>query len=215
MAKRVIQLYDKYKSTTKVYPKVVEESFEPSAKEYIKGQVVANPTPAGGETTLAYLEIGGTKYAIPVPTNVVANPELAGTEAELGSIQIGETKYKIGGGKQLYQHNITGKEKTTANFKGRVGFTIINSSPTEMLLSDIIDYLTTNYPVSDTSSYKDATVVFYYTNALRVGSGIKATLDGGNYMILANGVDASGNNWGGSAIGLFSDLNWKDKVETL
>ena len=83
MAKKVVQLYDKYKSTTKVFPKIIDECFEESAINKIK--------------TLAQGEV----------IDVEANPELAGTEAELGSIQIGDTKYKVGGGKQLYQHNIT------------------------------------------------------------------------------------------------------------
>lgn len=133
MAKRVIQLYDKYKSTTKVYPLIVGESITPDAKDkiddIIEDNIVANPTPAGGETTLAYLEIGGTKYAIPVPTTVVANPTLAGTEADLGSIQIGETKYKIGGGKQLYRHCIVANaDFSTYGYTYHLTFDIINDN---------------------------------------------------------------------------------------
>lgn len=39
--------------------------------------------------------------------NVVANPTLEGTESDLEGIEIDGTKYKVGGGKQLYQHNIS------------------------------------------------------------------------------------------------------------
>ena len=108
MAKKVIQMYDKYKSTTKIYPKVIKECFQEDAQEYIEGQVVANPELAGTEGSLTSLEVGGTKYKVEQPINVEANPTLAGTEADLTGIQIGETKYKVGGGSQLYQHNITG-----------------------------------------------------------------------------------------------------------
>lgn len=39
--------------------------------------------------------------------NVVANPTLEGTEAELTGLQVGDTKYKAGGGKKLYQYEIS------------------------------------------------------------------------------------------------------------
>ena len=156
MAKKVVQLYDKYKSTTKVFPKIIEECFEESAKEYITGQVVANPTPTGEETTLATLKIGSTQYAIPVPTSVIANPELVGTEAELGSLQIGDTKYKIGGGKQLYQHNITMQYSYYI-----IRFEIINDSATSITSIDTIkDYLFNNnfkfeYNAKNCNGYMD------------------------------------------------------------
>ena len=176
MAKRVIQLYDKYKSTTKVYPLIVGESITPDAKEkiddIIEDNVVANPTPAGGETTLAYLEIGGTKYALPVPTNVVANPTLAGTEAELGSIQIGETKYKIGGGKQLYMHCITARYAYSETREGIFTFKIINDSNTSLSLTDCMNYIKekgfvfAGNPPHATPNYYEASGSFVYLNVV-------------------------------------------------
>lgn len=77
MAKKVIQMYDKYKSTTKIYPKIIEECL---------------PSDIVGKIEDA--------------TKVTANPTLAGTEADLTGLQVGDTKFKVGGGKQLYQHNI-------------------------------------------------------------------------------------------------------------
>lgn len=97
MAKRVIQMYDKYKSTTKTYPKVIKECLQKDVTDYIEGQVEANPT-------------------------------LAGTEASLTGLQIGETKYKVGGGKQLYQHNITISNKNSTQWIFRL--TIINDTIT-------------------------------------------------------------------------------------
>ena len=134
MANKVIQMKDKYKSTNKEFPYIIGDCFTDDADKHvekiIEDNIIANPTPAGGETTLVYLEIGGIVYALPVPTDVIANPTLAGGEAELGSIQIGETKYKIGGGKQLYQHTIN-----IANYGGAVdhyqgNIIIINDNPT-------------------------------------------------------------------------------------
>ena len=140
MAKKVIQMYDKYKSTTKIYPKVIKECFQDDAKEYIEGQVKANPTLAGTEASLTGLEVGGTKYKVEQPINVVANPTLAGTEADLESIEIGETKYKIGGGgKQLYQHNfyiISAVVRLTAK--------ITTDSSTQMTANDLANYLYSN-----------------------------------------------------------------------
>ena len=107
MAKKIIQMYDKYQSTTKVYPKIIKECLQEDVTNYIEGQVVANPTLAGTEAELTGLQVGDTKYKIPEGTVVTANPTLAGTEADLESIEIGDTKYKVGGGKQLYRHCIT------------------------------------------------------------------------------------------------------------
>lgn len=61
----------------------------------VYSQVAANPTLAGTEADLTGLEVDGTKYAVPQPTNVVANPTLAGTEAALAGLEVGNTKYKV------------------------------------------------------------------------------------------------------------------------
>ena len=136
MAKKVIQMYDKYKSTTKIYPKVIKECFQEDAQEYIEGQVVANPELAGTEAGLTGLEVGGTKYKVEQPINVEANPTLAGTEAELEGIEIGDTKYKIGGGKQLYQHLVS---IYNANFT--VTITIINDVATQFNFTTLHAYI--------------------------------------------------------------------------
>ena len=186
MAKKVIQMYDKYQSTTKVYPKVIKESFQEDAQEYIEGQVVANPTPAGGETTLAYIEIGGTKYAIPVPTTVIANPTLAGTEAELGSIQIGETKYKIGGGKQLYQHNISMIDNT---YKSFISFSIINDSNSSFSKSDVITYIKNNFSAL---LPLPCNAVLYYLDILHIGTSLYINYTGGSNNFHFYGVGTDG-----------------------
>lgn len=153
MAKRIVQLYDKYKSTTKVYPLIVGECITPDAKDkiddIIEDNIIANPTPAGGETTLAYLEIGGTKYAIPVPTTVIANPTLAGTEADLGSIQIGDTKYKIGGGKQLYQYEISFRN-VDSQILFNINFILADNLTS---INDFKDWLTTNNHTSTSNLF--------------------------------------------------------------
>lgn len=131
MAKRVIQMYDKYKSTTKTYPKIIKECLQDDVLDLIEGQVEANPTLAGTEASLTGLQIGDTKYAVPQGTTVVANPTLAGTEADLEGLQVGDTKYKVGGGKQLYQHNIRVKAlhvHSGSYYYLSTGITIINDS---------------------------------------------------------------------------------------
>lgn len=45
-------------------------------------------------------------YNLPLGSQVEANPELEGTEDALESVRIDGTNYSIGGGKQLYQHNL-------------------------------------------------------------------------------------------------------------
>lgn len=112
MAKRVIQMYDKYKSTTKTYPKIIKECLQKDVTDYIEGQVEANPTLAGTEASLTGLQVGDTKYKVEQPTTIVANPDPAG-ETELTGLQIGDTKYKVGGGKQLYMHNIYMSDNST------------------------------------------------------------------------------------------------------
>ena len=147
MAKKVIQMYDKYKSTTKIYPKVIKESFQDDAKEYIEGQVVANPELAGTEAGLTSLEVGGTKYKVEQPINVVANPTLAGTEDNLTGLQVGDTKYKVpsgGGGSTRYLHkicvftsnniyaliNIENSDNTVYNTKAKLSQAIYNKGAT-------------------------------------------------------------------------------------
>lgn len=56
---KVKTLTDKYNSTVKIYPKVIEECLP----EGIVG-VVANPTLAGTEASLTGLQIGETKYKV-------------------------------------------------------------------------------------------------------------------------------------------------------
>ena len=89
MAREIIQMYDKYHSTKKVYPKVVEECLPEDYQ--------------------------GLPEEVEEKSTVVANPELAGTEDSLEGIEIDGTKYKAGGGKTLYQHNI---KINLSSFKG-------------------------------------------------------------------------------------------------
>ena len=138
MAKRVIQMYDKYKSTTKTYPKIIKECLQKDVTDYIEGQVEANPTLAGTEAELTGLQVGDTKYKVPQGTQVVANPDPAGT-TELTGLQIGDTKYKINTGKQLYQHNVSFIEDTSG-YEG-IMFPIINDSPTAFTKSTLANWL--------------------------------------------------------------------------
>lgn len=98
---KVKTLTDKYNSTVKIYPKVIEECLPEGIVS-----VEANPTLAGTEAGLTGIQVGNTKYKVEQPITIVANPDPAG-ETELTGLQIGETKYKIGEGKQLYQHNVS------------------------------------------------------------------------------------------------------------
>lgn len=107
MAKKIVQMYDKYQSTTRVYPKIIKDCLQEDVTDYIEGQVEANPTLAGTEASLTGLQVGDTKYKVEQPINVVANPTLAGTEGNLEGLQVGDTKYKVGGGSQLYRNRIT------------------------------------------------------------------------------------------------------------
>lgn len=88
MAKKVIQMYDKYKSTTKIYPKIIEECLPSDIADKIEDA-----------------------------TKVTANPTLDGTESDLTSLEVGDTKYKVDGGKQLYQHNVVLTYSTNYKFK--------------------------------------------------------------------------------------------------
>lgn len=142
MAKRIIQMYDKYQSTTKVYPKIIKDCLQEDVTDYVEGQVKANPTLAGTEASLTGIQVGDTKYKVEQPINVVANPTLAGTEAGLESIEIGDTKYKIsGGGKQLYTHNISFKTANDTSRATRATMQIINDSDTAFTADTLKAYL--------------------------------------------------------------------------
>ena len=97
MAKKIKVLTDKYKSTTKIYPKIKKECLPSDVLNDLDDitKVVANPTLAGTESELTGIEVGDTKYKIPEGTVVIANPTLAGTEDNLEGLQVGDTKYKI------------------------------------------------------------------------------------------------------------------------
>ena len=131
MAKRIIQMYDKYQSTTKVYPKVIKDCLQEDVTSYIEGQVKANPTLAGTEGSLEGLQVGSTKYKVNQPINVVANPTLAGTEAELTGLQVGDTKYKAGGGKTLYSHDLCIWWSVSNSNYGKCYVKIINDDSTQ------------------------------------------------------------------------------------
>lgn len=163
MAKRVIQLYDKYKSTTKVYPLIVGACITPDAKdkidEIIEDNIVANPELAGTEGSLTSLKVGDTKYKVEQPINVVANPTLAGTEADLESIEIGETKYKIGGGgKQLYKHNIYLRKTNVYH----ITVSVINDSATPFDISSFLSYLYTNFNAANGTELLHCSGFAYY-----------------------------------------------------
>lgn len=146
MAKRIIQMYDKYKSTTKVYPKVIKECLQEDVKSYIEGQVVANPTLAGTENALTGIQVGSTKYKVEQPINVVANPTLAGTESDLTGLEVGNTKYKIGGGKQLYKHIIMINSNTLGT--QNLLIEIINDSATQFTITTLATYIRSKFNYS-------------------------------------------------------------------
>ena len=193
MAREIIQMYDKYHSTKKVYPKVVEECLPEDIATKIENstKVTANPTLAGTEAELTGLEVGDTKYKVPTPTTVVANPELAGTESDLEGLQVGETKYKIGGGKQLYQHNITINH--TDGGLGSISLQIINDSDTAFTLSSLYNYIQTNFSNNSNKSGLSCNGIFNYGNTtyLCVSIFYYTTMS----SIYINGVQIDGN-WG-------------------
>ena len=85
MAKKIIQMYDKYQSTTKVYPKIIGECLTEDALDKIKSEVE-------------------TKYEITqvvVEDNEPVGFSIKDTENDIVyNIPVG------GGGSQSYQHNI-------------------------------------------------------------------------------------------------------------
>ena len=85
-------------------------------------------------------------YNLPLGSQVEANPTLEGTESDLEGIKIDGTKYKIGGGKQLYQHNLTfinnGDTGYQANYA--IQATIICDSATPFTLETLAKYLYDN-----------------------------------------------------------------------
>lgn len=128
MAREIIQMYDKYHSTKKVYPKVIEECLPEDYQ--------------------------GLPEAIEDIPTVVANPELAGTEGDLESLQVGDTKYKIGGGKQLYLHTVY-VSRTNGDYTACEGWlSIITDNNTPFTYATLVQYLETknftgnvNYPM--------------------------------------------------------------------
>lgn len=143
MAKKIIQMYDKYQSTTKVYPKVLEECLP---EDY-----------QGLPDSLDDLE--ETVENIP---EVIANPELAGTEDDLEGLQVGNTKYKVGGGKQLYQHNIV----LQLNSTGAVTLQLITDNNVTMNITEIADYIKTK---SSGSTYPIIASGYYISTAKLYG----------------------------------------------
>ena len=71
-------------------------------------------------------------------TQVVANPTLVGTESDLEGIQIAGTKYKVGGGKQLYRHEINFSYGVDSF---EINLTIISEKSTQYSNSQFIDWL--------------------------------------------------------------------------
>lgn len=91
--------------------------------------VLCNPSTYVG--TVIQLELKGT----------VANPTLSGNETELTSIGIGSAAYKVGGGKQLYQHNImVSKSTSTLTFT----LSIISNRATAYDITSLLDYIKAN-----------------------------------------------------------------------
>lgn len=130
MAKKVIQMYDKYHSTTKVYPKLCPECFEDNIVDDIVEksglvEVEANPTLAGTEATLEAIKIGETSYKLSITT---ANPTLAGTEGTLESIEINGTKFKVGvGGAKKYMHILS--VRMTGSYGYTISFVTSDNTP--------------------------------------------------------------------------------------
>lgn len=102
MARKVIQMRDKYHSTTNIYPKQIEASLP---KDVVP--VAPEPetyTPTGEEPDAEYITINNVTYKVGGGgTEVVANPTLAGTEADLTGLQVGDTKYKVPSGGSFTQ----------------------------------------------------------------------------------------------------------------
>ena len=91
-----------------------------------------------------------TSYNLPLGTQVEANPTLESGEDELESIEIDGTKYKVGGGKQLYQHNV--RIKFGSNYY-ELFLQITNDNPNTMFtdLASIVQYLVDNGHTTESS----------------------------------------------------------------
>lgn len=116
MAKKVIQMYDKYQSTTKVYPLIIGDSLTEDAMDIIKSEVAS-------------------KYEI---TQVVVE------DSEPVGFSIKDTENNVtynidlsGGGKQLYQHNL----EITRNQSFKLFAEIINDSDVQFDFDTLFTYL--------------------------------------------------------------------------
>lgn len=194
MAKRIIQMYDKYHSTTKVYPKIIKESLEKDVTDYIEGQVEANPSLAGTEASLTGLQVGDTKYKVEQPINVEANPILAGTESDLSSIEIGDTKYKIGGGKILYRNRVDiGAASWTYHAEAKTGHITLDLI-CETELKNITDFISYINSLDDYKSMFGVITSAQYTTYPLYIRGIKKASSSGKLNVKCRGMELGNSN---------------------
>ena len=77
-------------------------------------------------------------YNLLLGSQVEANPTLEGTESDLEGIEIDGTKYKVGGGSQLYQHNIRIRYyKSDGNYNFVATFIKVSAKSTAFTDSEI------------------------------------------------------------------------------
>lgn len=166
--------------------------------------VLCNPSTYVG--TVIQLELKGT----------IANPTLSGNETELTSIGIGSVAYKIGGGKQLYQHNI---KLFRSGFDYVCFFKIINdeSTPYNDRINDLFTYLsqftfTTNTNMLDsTYNYNviEATGRDQSSGVVIVGVGYDSSINKPSML----GFNVSSNSWTSRQLDTLPSV--KDKVIAL
>ena len=148
-----------------------------------------------------------TKYKVPQPTTVIANPTLAGTEATLEGLQVGDTKYKVGGGKQLYLHNIT----IQTNSYVMLTCQIINQSDTAFTFDTLKTWLQTNNFINTNDCYMASG--YYYYN-----SGSYLTIAGISYIAGDGGLSVIGKKEDNATfehIGITTTSSFKDRIITL
>lgn len=173
MPKKVITLKDKYKSTTFIYPKQIQQSLPSDIQP-----VVPEPesyTPTGEEPVAQYITIGDTVYKFEGGTDVVANPILAGTEADLTGLQIGDTKYKIPTGSTTHKY-LVHVEIYRVGY-GSIYFTVLKDDITNFTMETLIQKFIALGITS--TGYIGATGYWYnngYNNILGIGYGYDSEL---------------------------------------
>lgn len=214
MAKKITVLTDKYKSTTKIYPKVILDSLTPEVKEYIESQASNDPKLFIIRTEPTY--IAGNAYSI-------SKSDITGDYKQYDYVlyvdwtsgQVIKSLYYINmidvntvlltligdvsGGKQLYQHNIYFKDGSSS-----IHAIITNDNNTKFTIETFTKWLYDNGFTGVSPNYLCYPLSFYYSNGAQKLSSQGFSSENGTtnlkYRTIVGG-------WGGLTI---ADLTFVD-----